>query len=62
MITWHFYCFASENFQHICQKYLAVFSCERIEDQCRETLNHMDMLHNWFFQPLAEQTIYSNML
>lgn len=53
MITWHFYYFASENFQHICQKYLAVFSCKRIEDQCREMLSHVDMLRNWFFQPLA---------
>lgn len=62
MITWHFYYFASENLQHICQKYLAVFSCQRIEDQCRGTLSHVDMLRNWFFQTLTAQMICSNML
>jgi len=44
------------------QNYLAVFSCKKTEDQCRGTLSHVYVLHNWFFQPLAAQTIRSNML
>lgn len=62
MLARHGCCSARENFWRVCRNYLTVLSLKRPEDQRRETLSPMHVLHNWVFQPLAARMICSNVL